>query len=195
MKKTTKPANYWCETCQKPRVYNRKCQKCGSEVVPIQDGEGNTEGPGAVEAKEYEQQIEGESKEIKATTTPKGKPISKKDFKDFFSYPFEKLNKWLDKCPDESKYKELADIWKFEEDEIDDTLEWIYDLLRRIFPKFLIWMGSEGFLILIFNGIFVFLIFGKKIQKTLKLLNQWKKEKKEGMEAVSDGGERQPTTA
>lgn len=176
------PKNYICPSCKQPKAYNRKCQKCKVDVVPRDEYEKENPPdyePSEDELDQYEAEDEAEADKIHTIKPTTGKKIGKKDFKQLWKMPFDFINKWLGKVDDDSDYRELAEIWMFDDDEIDDMLDFAYMILAKYFPKALIWMAGEAFMILIFNGITIFLIFGKKIKKTVIFFAQRRKQKQE----------------
>jgi hypothetical protein len=101
------------------------------------------------------------------------KVISRKDFSNLFHIIPDFTNRQLQKVED-PEYRELALIWVFEKDEINQIADWVYTLLEAYLPSFLVWLGGEGFYSILSMIIAVAMMFGPRIVKTYK----WYKARK-----------------
>jgi hypothetical protein len=91
--------------------------------------------------------------------------------------PLDWSNKKLSQVQDPD-YHELAAIWIFEQEEIDQLADWVYTLLEAYLPSFLVWLGGEGFYSIISMVIALFMMFGPRITKTIKWYRNFKKKPK-----------------
>ena len=119
-----------------------------------------------------------ESERIRLNKRDKtGKMLTKSEFRLLFHAPFDWLNRYLVKVPPEAKYYELAQIWIITDDEIDQLSDLIYGVLAKYVPRFLIWLGGEGFFTVIAFTLALLTIFGGRIIKTIKFFHERKKKK------------------
>ena len=102
-----------------------------------------------------------------------------------FGAPFVITNFITDQIDEKSKYKPLANIWHFEETEINEIVDYIFSILEQYWPNVLEKISKIDVVFIIFNGMAIFMIFGKKIIQTIKFFKD-QEEKKLQEKLVND---------
>lgn len=199
--------NYKCQDCGK-KSGMKKCRSCGStRMVPYKKTPRSVidsaisppavvrepapdpapEPPQAAQAGPDEPATENldiyaeiEKEVAKSAVAQSGPMMDAREKCDLvFSSPFVIVNFICDQVDKDSKYKPLADIWKFDEKEINEIVDYVFKILQQYFPEIIEKISTIDVLFIIFNGIAIFMIFGKKIIQTMKFFKDQEKKKKE----------------
>jgi hypothetical protein len=96
-----------------------------------------------------------------------------------FGAPFIVTNFICDQIDKDSKFKPLAEIWHFDEKEIDEIVNYIFSIFEQYWPNVLEKISKIDVMFIIFNGLAIFMIFGKKIIATIKFFKEQENIKKE----------------
>jgi hypothetical protein len=138
-----------------------------------QDTPEDTEPAASAEPAPENMDIYAEIEQQVATALP-DKPVM--DVKEkcglVFGSPFIITNFICDQVDKKSKYAPLAEIWHFDETEINEIVNYVYSIMEQYWPAALEKLSQIDVVFIIFNGIAIFMIFGKKIIQTMKFFKE-----------------------
>lgn len=175
-----KPVKFTCADCGQGFAYENRYNEhrekyCPKLKEPAVDPENE-------EAKKLDADVQRElTSEVQLDlNSKKAVKMGKSAFKGLFAMIPKIVNGIIKKLwPEGSENEELAKIWVFDEDEIDQMSDLLYVTLDTYFPQALVVMGQAGFLQVMMMAIAVGAIFVTKITKTVAYVRRKKKEKEE----------------